>query len=540
QALCGPSRTSFLTSRRPDTTKLYDVHSYWRTHAGNFTSLPQYFKEHGYHTVSAGKVFHPGIVSNHSDDQPYSWSEVPYHPPTQAYKQTPVCLGSDGGLHTNIYCPVEISEQPGGSLPDIQTTEYVTHWLEEKAKLDKVSAEIQESKPFFIAVGYHKPHIPLKFPVEYLDFYPLHTVPLAPNNYLPKGMPSVAWNPWNDLRRREDIVALDVPFPYGPIPRSYERYIRQGYYAATTYIDSLIGRLIRTARKLFPNTIVALIGDHGWSLGEHQEWSKYSNFEVSTRVPIIISNLEFNSIKIQRESDISVNEINPYNTLLHTLYKKQMEPNFKPFQNVSVRISNNHKEGNKEYRFKQCADTLRSENQTLKLSPLVYDGLVELVDLFPTLVDLAGLPFIPSCSVYSMHTKTCTEGRSLAPLISSVRSQISYEKKKTVMNYRPKKAVFSQYPRPGINPSVKPDSDQPRASEIKIMGYSMRTHRYRYTVWLRFNNVTYEPDWSYIYAEELYDHKVDENENHNVCGKDLYKLRKKRLHWQLLKGWQRA
>ncbi|KAG0721293.1 Iduronate 2-sulfatase [Chionoecetes opilio] len=282
QALCGPSRTSFLTSRRPDTTRLYDVHSYWRRHAGNFTTLPQYFRDHGYHTVSAGKIFHPGIVSNHSDDQPYSWSEAPYHPPTQAHKQDPVCLGSDGSLHTNIYCPVQVEEQPGGSLPDIQTTRHSIAWLREWAgrapqpsqpppQQPNPTATQQPNptatqQPFFLAVGFHKPHIPLKFPKQFLDLYPIQSVPLAPNRGLPPGLPPVAWNPWNDLRWREDIAALNVSFPYGPMPDEYARYIRQGYYAATSYTDSLIGDLLTTLDHLFPDTIVAFIGDHGESL----------------------------------------------------------------------------------------------------------------------------------------------------------------------------------------------------------------------------------------------------------------------------------
>ncbi|XP_068203216.1 iduronate 2-sulfatase isoform X2 [Palaemon carinicauda] len=284
QALCGPSRTSFLTSRRPDTTKLYDVHSYWRTHAGNFTTLPQYFKNHGYHTVSFGKVFHPGIVSNHTDDQPYSWSEDPYHPPSQKFKNAPVCPDSDGSLHTNIYCPVEVEKQPGKSLPDIETTRAAVKWLENRS--------LMGNQPFFMAVGFHKPHIPLKFPKRFTDFYPIDTVPMPPDDDYSKGLPSVAWNPWNDLRRRDDIKRLNVSFPYGPIPKFYARYIRQGYYAATTYVDSLIGHLLATVKSHFADTIVALLGDHGWSLGEHQEWSKFSNFEVATRVPFIISKLQ--------------------------------------------------------------------------------------------------------------------------------------------------------------------------------------------------------------------------------------------------------
>ncbi|XP_042855305.1 iduronate 2-sulfatase-like [Penaeus japonicus] len=551
QALCGPSRTSFLTSRRPDTTKLYDVHSYWRNHAGNFTTLPQYFKEHGYHTVSAGKVFHPGIVSNKSDDQPYSWSETPYHPPTQAFKQDPVCLGPDGGLYTNIYCPVQVEQQPGGSLPDIQTTEFATSWLQEWA-LKQESGNGHEKQPFFLAVGYHKPHIPLKFPLEFLDAYPIANMPLAPNRKRPPGLPTVAWNPWNDLRRRHDINALNVSYPYGPIPDSYARYIRQGYYGATTYTDSLVGDLLGTVSSLFPDTVVALIGDHGWALGEHQEWSKFSNFEVATKVPFIVARLNrqsaplFNGFsKIFKKTNSIYMHPSFDNLQFSTLYKTQLKSRLSDKPEMS------------SFRKKSVWNSSSLDNR----SPHIHNGLVELVDLFPTLVDLAGISALFPCPDDSRKIKVCTEGSSLSPLIKQIwdldlspysnktqprRTLQGGDSSKTRMKVKAadklqgKKAAFSQYPRPGLQPSVEPDSDQPRLHEIKVMGYSMRTNRYRYTVWLKFNNVTFLPDWDHIVSEELYDHKVDPDENFNLCRKKVYRHKKKHLKRIFIQGWRQS
>lgn len=527
QALCGPSRTSFLTSRRPDTTKLYDVHSYWRTNAGNFTTLPQYFKDHGYHTVSFGKVFHPGIVSNYSDDQPYSWSEDPYHPPTQAFKDAPVCLGSDGSLQRNIYCPVEVEQQPGKNLPDIETTVAAVKWLENRS--------LGGDQPFFMAVGFHKPHIPLKFPVRFIDYYPIDTVPMPSNENYPKGLPSVAWNPWNDLRRRDDIRELNISFPYGPIPKFYARYIRQGYYAATTYVDSLIGYILAKVESHFPDTIVALLGDHGWSLGEHQEWSKYSNFEVATRVPFIISKLK-SGIDVLSDKADSKNRVHEFRgknfdisngneslnhiKILHSLFVWESDDS-----NFHAKYEERHYSKGENSHFSN------------------YEGLVELVDLFPTLVDLVGLPAVPSCPEYSQNIEICSEGNSLAPLLSTkIHNTIENTIKPGVSGTGIKKVSFSQYPRPGLNPSVSPDSDQPRTSETKIIGYSMRTHRFRYTTWLKFNNVTYKPDWSEVLAEELYDHKFDDNEDHNVCHKKLYQMQRKHLlklliHWRKRTSW---
>lgn len=161
QALCAPSRNSFLTSRRPDSLHLYDFYSYWRNTVGNFTTLPQHFKNNGYYAHSIGKIFHPGASSNFSDDARYSWSAPPYHPPTEVFKEAKVCVNDDGSLGRNLICPVVVDEQPGGSLPDLQSLNAALDFLKYK---DKISNNL----PYFLAVGFHKPHIPLKFPVEYL------------------------------------------------------------------------------------------------------------------------------------------------------------------------------------------------------------------------------------------------------------------------------------------------------------------------------------------------------------------------------------
>uniref|UniRef100_A0A1Y1KS11 Sulfatase N-terminal domain-containing protein n=1 Tax=Photinus pyralis TaxID=7054 RepID=A0A1Y1KS11_PHOPY len=160
QALCAPSRNSFLTSRRPDSLHLYDFNSYWRDVAGNFTTIPQLFKENGYYTHSIGKVFHPGKSSNFTDDSLYSWSRSPYHPPTEKYKNAKVCV-TRNGLAQNILCPVIVNEQPGGSLPDLESLSAAKDFLKYHKQISTL--------PYFLAVGFHKPHIPLKFPIEYLS-----------------------------------------------------------------------------------------------------------------------------------------------------------------------------------------------------------------------------------------------------------------------------------------------------------------------------------------------------------------------------------
>uniref|UniRef100_A0A914WKJ6 Sulfatase N-terminal domain-containing protein n=1 Tax=Plectus sambesii TaxID=2011161 RepID=A0A914WKJ6_9BILA len=213
QALCGPSRTSFLTGRRPDSLRTFDnSRFYWRSKKNNITTLPQYFKEHNYATFSAGKVFHPGRLSNKTDDYPYSWNSPTFHPPTEEYMQAKVC----GPNHRrNIVCPVNVTEQPGGSLPDLQTADFVVNLLHDEQML---------KQPFFIAVGFHKPHVPLKYPAEFRDYYPIEKVQVAENGAIPANLPDVAWNPWMTLRSRDDISDLNISYPYGPMPDFYQVY----------------------------------------------------------------------------------------------------------------------------------------------------------------------------------------------------------------------------------------------------------------------------------------------------------------------------
>ncbi|XP_044255648.1 iduronate 2-sulfatase [Tribolium madens] len=441
QALCAPSRNSLLTSRRPDSLHLYDFYSYWRDSVGNFTTLPQLFKDHGYYTQSIGKIFHPGISSNNTDDSPYSWSGKPFHPRTEKYKESKVCMTAKGILARNLICPVIVDAQPGGTLPD----------LESLAEAEKFLKEYKDEKPYFLAVGFHKPHLPLKFPVEYLEHHRGEVV-LPVNRWRPSFMPTVAWNPWLDVKNRDDIKELNISFPFGLMPDNVTKEIIRNYNAATSYIDDLIGSLLE---KIDNNTIIIVTSDHGWSRGEHGEFSKFSNFDVATHIPLII----------------------------HV-----------------PRLSN---------------------------TEIIIPQLVELVDLFPTLVDLTQIvPTLEICNKNGSNLILCTEGHSLVPIMVSKQAREG------------KKAVFSQYPRPGAFPSEIPDSDKPRLKNINIMGYSIRTTRYRYTEWIKFNHTTFMPDWSKVYGKELYDHLIDALENMNLVTRPELNDLINSMHKQLILGWR--
>ncbi|XP_075972630.1 iduronate 2-sulfatase [Anticarsia gemmatalis] len=424
QALCAPSRNSMLTGRRPDSLRLYDFYNYWRDTAGNFTTLPQFFKENGYDTYSVGKIFHPGISSNFTDDYPYSWSEYPYHPPSEIYKDAAVCKDKfTRKLQSNLICPVNVMHQPSGTLPDIESLE---------AAVDILSRN--NSKPFLLAVGFHKPHVPIKFPKEYLEQIPLNKVKPQRHPYMSHNTPTVAFHPWTDVRHRDDIARLNIPFPWGTMPYDWSLKIRQSYYAATMYVDDLIGQLMSWVDRR--KTIVVLTSDHGWSLGENGLWAKYSNFDVALKVPLIIS------LPGQEPKSI------------HTP--------------------------------------------------------VELLDIFPTLVDYSGLAHnITNCQNSMDKSPLCFEGKSLKPLIT--------DETKSVGNY----FAVSQYPRPSVYPQY--NSDKPRLKHIRIMGYSIRTKRYRYTEWISFNNTLFTIDWNKCYGVELYDHLTDRDESNNLYLVDKYK-----------------
>lgn len=449
QAVCAPSRTSLLTSRRPDTTRLYDFKSYWRTHAGNYSTLPQYFKQHGYFTKSVGKVFHPGIASNHTDDFPYSWSVPAYHPASFTFEKQKMCRGADGLLHANLLCAVNVSEQPMATLPDMESTDEALSFLTSRQNLEQ---------PFFLAVGFHKPHIPFRIPQEFLSLYPVERMSLAPDPDVPEQLPLVAYNPWTDVRLREDVQKLNLSFPFGPIPKDFQLRIRQHYYAAVSYLDSQVGRLLSALDQLelSHNTTVVFTSDHGWSLGEHGEWAKYSNFDVATRVPLI-----FYVPGITAETKAT-----------------------KTFPFVDV--------------FRPTASFTNGRET---------EDPVELVDIFPTLAHVSGLKVPKPCPDASFKVELCREGADRAKLL--------------IHNMKSKESIaFSQYPRPSDTPQV--NSDLPDLRDITVMGYSVRSWDYRFTLWLGFNPRTFQVNLSDVHAGELYLMDSDPGQDHNVYDPNVH------------------
>ncbi|KAK7097562.1 iduronate 2-sulfatase-like [Littorina saxatilis] len=477
QAVCSPSRTSFLTGRRPDTTRIFDLVHYFRNVSGNFTTLPEHFKNNGYVTQSVGKIFHPGSASGYTDDYPYSWTYPAYHA-TQNYSSKH-CKGVDGKLYKDwAVCPVDLKTLHGGSLPDTENTDFTIEFLKNRS---------MDHKPFFIGMGYHKPHLPFEYPMEYLDLYPMSKIHLAPNPYYPPWLPEVAWSSYGELKNYEDIRALNISGPFSLVPLHYQYKLRQSYSAAASYTDAQVGRVLQALDQygLADNTIITFHGDHGWQLGDHGEWCKHTNFDIATRIPMFVH--------------------------VPGVTTKKAPPgeNF-PFHDALDK-------------------TLKFQPENLELG-LVSDALVEAVDLYATVSELAGVDVPSTCPDNPFNIAFCTEGASLVPIIknltmTSANSDITGR----LTSWKP--AVFSQYPRERIAPG---------APETPIMGYTMRTYEHRYTEWIAYNHTTFTADWSKVYARELYTYSSDPDEDVNVAEVPAFQDLTKSLSKQLRAGWRDA
>lgn len=427
-ALCNPSRASVLTGRRPDATLVLDNGAHFRSALPGVVTLPQFFKQHGYHAQGIGKIFHPGC-----DDAP-SWSvphwdpqgsdedakgaalveamKLYYGPQGRAMVQRLAEEAIKGGKD-----PQELKRRdllgPSWEAPDVADDELVDGRTAKRAV--EVLREIKD-RPFFLAVGFLKPHLPFVAPRRYWDLYPAEKIQFSANGP-PKDVPACALHDWTELRAFADIPRT------GPLNDEQARQMLRGYRAATSYTDAQIGRVLDELDRLGlrEKTIVIFWGDHGWQLGEHGLWCKHTNFEVATRAPLILS--------------------------------------------VRGMKSTNRHTG----------------------------ALVEFVDIYPTLAELAGLA--PPAGL---------EGTSFAPLLNDPA--------------RPwKKAAFSEYLRPG---------------KEKFMGRSVRTDRWRYTEWA---NAKGEGA-----GAELYDHQGDPAESENVAGRPAAKDVVSELAKVLQGGWRAA
>jgi arylsulfatase A-like enzyme len=298
QAVCSPSRSSIMTSRRPDATRVWDLETHFRVALPDTVTLPQHFKANGYYCVAFSKIYHHGFEDGRS------WNEPHWYPSGQTVDTDPadstkriVNRDGTGGVKEYVKMPLpadndkpnrgksgkgpkgdafEVSPKSDDELPDGFTAATAIKKLHElKAK----------GQPFFLAVGFLKPHLPFVAPKKYWDLYDPDKIPLPLIDHLPEGAPSFAGHNNGELHAYANC-------PKGnPIPADFAKKLRHGYYACVSYTDAQVGRLLDALEKegLADNTVVVLWGDHGWQLGDHGLWHKHTNFELATRAPLLVS-----------------------------------------------------------------------------------------------------------------------------------------------------------------------------------------------------------------------------------------------------------
>ena len=271
-AVCGPSRLSLITGLRPDTIQVWDLKTHFRETLPDLVTLPQYFKNNGYHSQAIGKILHGSSVSMYD---PPSWSEDPlydYGRPHHWRYASPENLAVEAHKRTAV---------EGEELPDDTFVDGLVCVAAEEA-LDRFA---ESQKPFFLGVGFRKPHLPFVAPKKYWDLYERDDIPKRSSTAHPKEAPEYAVRTWNEIEGYTDI-----PKQLDQISEEKIRELRHGYYACISYVDALLGRLLDKLkeRNLEDSTIVCLWGDHGFHLGEQGLWTKANNYELSARVPLII------------------------------------------------------------------------------------------------------------------------------------------------------------------------------------------------------------------------------------------------------------
>lgn len=287
QAVCAPSRNALLTGLRSTTLGIYDLGTNFRKSRPDAVTLPQYFKQHGWRTEAMGKIFHVGH-GNHEDDA--SWSVSHWSPKSSGFggyvlpENRPPTLTREEARAANA----DPSKLPRGApveCADVPDNAYGDGMIADEAVTRLRAAALKTGEPFFIAIGFLKPHLPFVAPKKYWDLYKRGQFDLAKFQKPPEGAPDFAGSTWGELRQYSDIPEV------GPLDADKQRLLIHGYHAAVSYMDAQLGRVLDEFEKLglARNTIVILWGDHGWHLGDHGMWCKHTNYEQAGRIPFIVS-----------------------------------------------------------------------------------------------------------------------------------------------------------------------------------------------------------------------------------------------------------
>ncbi|MCP5116600.1 MAG: sulfatase, partial [bacterium] len=272
QAVCAPSRISLLTGARPDTTRVWDLKTPLHTVWPDSLSLPHHFRDNGYESISLGKIYH------HRGDDAEGWSQPDWH------------ASGDWAGGWRAYRDAEasrIANENDDRGPAFEAPAVPDNTYPDGMVADKALEELRhlKDKPFFLAAGFVKPHLPFNAPKRYWDLYDPDAIKLPSQATWPEEAPEVALMNWGELRNYAGIPKQ------GPLDDDTARRLIHGYYACVSFMDAQVGRLLDELDSLGlrENTVVVLWGDHGWKLADYGAWCKHTNFEIDTHVPMILS-----------------------------------------------------------------------------------------------------------------------------------------------------------------------------------------------------------------------------------------------------------
>ena len=389
--VCNPSRASLMSGLRPDTIGIWNLSEGIRTHVRDVVTLPQHFKNNGYFAQGFGKIFHNGFNDSKSWSVPFREAAFDYF------------TGKSWSMVTRNL----------DRLPDAVTSDRA---------IEALGSLKDRTEPFFLAVGFIRPHLPFKAPASFFDMYPIESINLPDNYFRTQNLPDIAIMQVDELGSYSDILSRSS------ISDQQAKELIRAYLACVSYVDEQVGRILEALDELGlrENTIIVFWGDHGFHLGENRLWSKAMNFNICGRSPLIVS--------APGHSQAAVKS----------------------------------------------------------------DALVEFVDIYPTLCELAELP-----------TPEVLEGLSFAPLLENP----SRPWKTAAFYQHTATSLASRYP----------------------MGYTIKTDQFRYTEWTQVSRNVKE-----VVARELYDHSIDLGENVNVAEDPNNAEVIARLSARLAAGWREA